>query len=301
MGSRKASSTFERAAELDPQNASAHAAIAEACSYFLLLHGGAAPEKWVPEARQAAQTALLLDDSLATAHASLGCIAFYFDWKWDEAEAQFRKALELDPNCIEAHMSYSVYLWNLGRFDEALRETEWVLEADPLNVPWLQGLGYTHCLRARYTEAKTALAKAREIDPTYPLTPLTLAFVYLAEGEPEKAVQESKHASELARDAPQYRGALGYALARAGFGVPAREILDELLALAGSSYVSPAVIAWVYIGLGDHEKALDWLEKAFAEHATVLVSLRTFPLFDDLRSNLRFEALINRMRFPSTS
>jgi serine/threonine-protein kinase len=289
---------FDRAIERDPNYALAYAGLAD--SYVALaFYGTRPPREYMPKAREAATRALQIDEKMAEAHALLADYRYLFDWDWPGAEREFRRAIELNPKYPTAHQWYANYLSLIGRSPEALREIRSAQKLDPLNLVINTDVGTTYYWAGQYERAIGELRKTLELEPDFFLARVYLGFAYLRKNLPEDAIHEFGIAGRLAPDEPIPIALRGYACAVAGRRTEAEKALAELGALSKRRYVSAFPIAWVYVGLGNKDRAFEWLEKAYGERAGMLVYLNVERAFDPLRSDPRFVDLLRRMKFPS--
>jgi DNA-binding winged helix-turn-helix (wHTH) protein/TolB-like protein/Tfp pilus assembly protein PilF len=293
---QKAISSFQQAVEKDPAYALAYAGLADA--YRSLAVAGETPSTEVmPAAKAAGQKALEIDDTLPEAHAILGYIIFWYDWDWAAAENRLKRALELDPNSAESHLFYAHLLSNLGRHLEALPMVRRARELDPLHlrINALEGQFLFHA--GRTDEALNRLQKALELDSNY-WPPHTFAVnVYVHKGMFAEAVAEGRKAVELSGDNTQPMAFLGYALGAWGKRAEARSLLHELLKSANDRYVSAYTIAMIYNGLGEHDEALAWLQRAYEQRNVRMTFLKVEPNWNSLRGDSRFQDLIRRVGF----
>jgi DNA-binding winged helix-turn-helix (wHTH) protein/TolB-like protein/Tfp pilus assembly protein PilF len=289
-------SYYQQAIELDPNYTLAYAGLADA--YRGQTVGGEMPSSEVmPKAKAAALKAIELDDTLAEAHANLGHIYFWYDWNWNAAEKQHQRALELDPNSADTHQFYAHLLSNTGRHTEALAEIKRARELDPLNlrINALEGLFLLH---AGQTDAAIAkLQKTLELDPNYRLAVMFSARAYIEKGMFAEAIAATNKAREISAVSSEPIAYGTYALAKLGKITEARAALDELLKSSTTKYVPPHNIALIYNALGESSKALDYLEKAFAEKDVRMVWLKVEPKWNNLRNEPRFIELMRRMNF----
>ena len=289
-------SYFRQATEADPNYALAYVGLADA--YRGLAVGGEMPSAEIfPKAKASANKAIEIDNTLAEAHAILGHVIFWYDWDWNAAENQYKYALELDPNSADSLQFYAHLLSCTGRHSEALAKIKLAREIDPLNlrINALEGLFLLH---ARQTdEAIDRLQKTLELDPNYRLAHMFEARAYSEKGMFDEAFAESRKAADLSAVSSEPIAFGAYALAKSGKIAEARKALDELLSLSKTRYIPPYNIALVYNGLGEHEKALDYLEKGFAEKDVRMVFLKVEPKWNNLRNESRFADLIRRMDF----
>ncbi|HEV3470665.1 MAG TPA: protein kinase, partial [Pyrinomonadaceae bacterium] len=294
-GFRKAVSYFNAAIERDPSYALAYAGLAD--TYSLMSdYSIVPPREAMPKARAAAQRALALDNTLAEAHTSLAFVRMAYDWQWEEAGRDFERALELNPNYATAHQWYASYLVQVGRFGEALSEIKRAQELDPL-APIISANAGLYLYYARqYDRAIEQLRKTIEVDERFGVAHLYLGYVYLQQpGRAEEAVEEFLRARELMGEDPETIAALGHAYAVAGRRAVAQKVLEELRERSARAYVSPYFMAVVYAGLGDHERAFEWLEKSYADRHPGMILLKSDPRFDALRRDPRLSNLIRRI------
>ena len=254
-------------------------------------------EAWA-KARAAATHALQLDESLAEAHVQLGAILLHRDWNWTEAEKEFKRALELNPNSSRAHDGYSGYLRAIGRTEEAIKEKLHALELDPLDVNLILGVGTHYAFAGRYNEAVEYLRKALEMSPDHVLSQFWLAFVYEEKGMHEEAAAEMvkyltlQQKTELADVFERIYEKEGY---KAAVTFLDRKIVDEELK---RSRPDSHLLSYKYARLGEHDKAFQWLERAYEDRTPLLLRLRIDPDFDPIRDDPRFQDLLRRMNFP---
>jgi TolB-like protein/DNA-binding winged helix-turn-helix (wHTH) protein/Tfp pilus assembly protein PilF len=291
---QKATSYFQQAIAVDPSYALAYVGLADA--HVSSLAASLPPNEVFPQARAAAQKAIELDDTLAAAHAQLGFIIFWYDWDWGASENKFKRALELDPDGPDTHVLYAHLLSNTGRHAEALAEAKRARELDPLNlrINALEGQFLIHA--GRTDEALTRLQETLEMDTNYFLAHLYCSSAYIEKGMYSEAISEARRAREISGARSTHSEAfLGYALAKSGEEAEARSVLDGLLKSSAERYVSPYHIALVYNGLGKHDEALAWLERAYADRSTGIVFLKVEPKWNNLRSDPHFQNLLRRV------
>jgi len=282
---------FKRAIEKDPDYALAYAGLADA--YIALGNedgGGHYPKETLPEAKAAATRASELDPYLGEAHFSRAQTVELYDWNWSEAEKEYRLALELNPNNADAHLEYGRFLQALGRNDEATAEMNYAIELDPLNFKTMDVVGYVTYASGQYDLAikqfsslgdDFGLGWAYREKKMYPKAIAAL----------EKSVSRSgRHELPLATLA----GVYGLARRRG----EALKLIDELKARARLRYVPSSLFAQAYIGLGERNRALGWIEQAYEEHDQGMVYIKAYPGWDTLHSEPRFQALVRRMNFP---
>jgi TolB-like protein/Tfp pilus assembly protein PilF len=290
---RKAIEFFNQAIAKDPNYALAYAGLAD--SYLLLPnYGGAPTADVVPPARAAVNKALELDESLAEANASLGLLDT-LDLRLERAITHFERAVQLKPNYATAHHWLGLGHLSLGHFDQAIAEGKRATELDPLSVIINADFAWTYACAHRLNEAEAQARKTLEIDPRFFLAHYYLGGVRQAKGQLPEAISEFQQAFDLNGDSYSL-AMLGQAYARAGNKAEAQKILARLNEEAKSRHVAPYAWALLYLGLGDKNRALDELETAYQRSDTnYLFVLKVDPLFDDLRGQPRFEALVQKI------
>ena len=294
---RKAIDNFQRAVSLDPRFAAAYSGLANshaALGYLSFV----SPADAFPWARRDALLAIERNAALAEPHASLGYVKFYFDWDWSGAEAEFQRAIGLDPGWAAGHQWYSIYLLAAGRAAEALREIKLAREREPLSLAINTDLGFHYYYTRQYDEAikqlRSVLAMKQDFAPAH----LWLGRAYQQMGRFDDALAEFRRVEEGVREWPVAIAARGSVEGAAGRPDKAKAVLAELHELAGRRFVTAYGVALVHAGIGDSEAAFTWLDKAFAERSHWLVWLRLDPRFDSLRADPRFTDLLDRMKFP---
>ena len=289
---------FEAAVAVDPDSALAHAGLADA--YVLLVdYGLLHPTKGVPKVRAAATRAIELDPTLADAYPSLAVIRAHWDREWQDAEDLYRKAIGLNPGCATAHHWLATdFLAVVGRLDEGELELEIALQLDPLSSIIHEGRASFSIWRRQYDEAVRRYCEIREFDPTFYKAYTGLGRVYALQGKYTDALAMLEKGRALAGDVPNILGAMGEIFALSGDAASARGILAQLTARALESYVPSTCFARVHSGLGEVERALDWLEKGCEQRELPMAMLKIHPVYDPLRDEPRFRAVVERMRFP---
>ena len=284
---------FNQAIEKDPNYALAYAGLAS--TYVILPeYSGLPPKEIMPKAEAAAKKALEFNATLGEAHAVLALKRWY-EWDWVGAESEFKRTIELNPSYPTTHHWYSNLLRSLGRLDEALAEIKLAQELDPLSLVINMNVGITLSWMRRYDEAIDQFKKTLELDPNFPFTYGNLGALYEVQGKFDEAIPEFQKAiTVVGRDASELSD-LGHAYALAGKKSEALKILDELFKFSKQGYSVSFEIAFVYYGLGDKNASFEWLEKAYQERNNALVNMKVDPLWDSLRSDLRFIALLKKM------
>jgi eukaryotic-like serine/threonine-protein kinase len=286
---------FERAIKEDPSYAPAHAGLADCynmLAYYSILHGRDA----YPKARDAAMKALSLDQGLAEAHAALAFIHYQWEWNWQEADREFRRAIDLDPNYAPAHQWYSSFLAAMGRTDEAVEEGNRAAELEPFSISVSMHPGWINYLMRRYD---AAIKLSQQNTKLYPNSFFVLryqALAYEAQGKHEEAINLLERALSNTPGSILLRTDLGHAYAVAGRRKEALASLEELRQLSGQRHVSSFHLGLIYAGLGDKDRAFEMLNKAYTERAERLVWINVDPRFDKLRTDPRFINLLQRLR-----
>jgi serine/threonine protein kinase/tetratricopeptide (TPR) repeat protein len=292
-GYQKAIGYFQQAIDKDPNYALAYTGLADSYS-FLSNQGFRPPTEVFPLAKAAATRAIALDDTLAEAHSSMGYIKLYYDWDWNVAEQEYKRAIELNPNYATPHHGYAYYLISIGRTEEAIAEIKKAEELDPLSLIINADHGEFYYFARRPDEAIEQLRKAVEMDSSYVRAHFLLARAYAQKGQCNEAIAEFQKARNL-EDKVEMLGALGQGYASCGRKDEARQILNELLEQSKQHYVSPHWIASIYAGLGEKDAAFDWLDKAFEARFGPLIYLKVNPIWDALRSDPRFAERLHRV------
>ena len=295
---RQAVESFLEAIEQDSTYAPAYAALADA--YMWLGEQGGLPQNEAGAlAAAAVQKALALDETLADAQVSNALWKLRYEWNWAAAERAFQRSIELNPGSAAAHQMYGRSLSIAGRFDDALRELEMARELDPLSITTNAYLGQVYLHARQYDRAAEQFQKTLQIDPNHVLPHHNLGELYLAEGRWTEAIQELEQSvAGSAEPSSHYLAMLGCAYARGSRKQDALNILDQLVRRSTRDLVSAFDLASLYTALSDHERALAWLEKGYAQRDYWLVELKAWPWFDSLRSDPRFQDLLRRMPFP---
>ncbi len=292
-GYRRALEYFQQSIEKDPDYGAAHAGSAQSHGLLAAFYG-LQRESW-PKAESAVLKALELDESLAESHVSLALIRQYRDWDWAAAEREYRRAIELNPGYVTAHHEYAAFLTAMGRSEEAVEEIQLARELDPLSVVVNQDLAWIYYRARDYNRAIDQLRKTLDLDRNFADAHRKLGWVLAATGKFEEAVAEMQQAATLSSD-PMMLASLGRVYAVSGKHKEALTILGELEERPERSYLSP-YIALIYVGLGETDQAIEWLEQAYAEHHGQLIYLKD-PRWDPMRSDPRFQDLLRRMNLP---
>ncbi len=296
---RKAVEHYQRALEIDPESALTYAGLAH-CSLLMGTgeYGLRAPSEMMVKAKVAALKALSIDDSIAEAHLSLAMVKFRFDWDWEGAEREFQRAIELDHGYSAAHYWYSVYLAVLARFDDAFVEAKMARQLSPFSPLMHFSLGLLLWASSQNEEAIEQLRATVAMDTKFPLSHVVLGLTFGRKGRFDDAIAEFKEALTVGGARPLWSGFLGQMYASAGKTENAVEILNELFATAKKHFVPPVAFAVVYAGLGKTDDAFHWLGKAVEERDGLLIYLKVGSVFDSLRPDPRFSAILTQVGLP---
>src|SRR6266581_981998 len=282
---------YEQALKLDPNYALAYCGLADTYAY---MGGVMMPSKEaVLKEKEFAQKALELDPELPEAHLSLAC-AFGGVFDWRNAQIEFDRAIELNPNLAWAYEIYAWFLGGLGRLDEAIAKDKKAIELDPLNAFFQSALAYFLYHARRYDDAIVQITKTLELDPASTMGRHLLGCCLLWKGDTAGAIAEFQR-SKIVVTGAWYQGLLGYAYAISGDRPKAEQILRELEQMAKRQYVSTTAFADIHLGLGEKEKALDWLEKSYQNQESACWYLKVDPIYDSVRSEPRFQALVEKI------
>ena len=293
-GLKKGIEYFQQAIDSDPEYALAYAGLADSYN-ILVTYSALAPHDAFPKAKAAASRALEIDRKLAEAHTSMAFVKFGYDWEWAEAERGFKQAIKLNPGYAYAHNFYAVLLAAFGRFDEAFAHTSRALELDPLSLPINTNLGWLLYLARRFDEAIEQYQKTIELDEGFPLTYRRLAQTFEQTQRYSEADAAFQKALSLSGDDVELLSARGHFYAVVGETVKAQDVLGQLRSSAASRYVPSYLIARIYLGLGDIDTTFELLEKARDERYGYLAYLEIEPMFDQIRSDPRYEELLRRV------
>ncbi|MBV9433972.1 MAG: tetratricopeptide repeat protein [Hyphomicrobiales bacterium] len=296
-GLRKAIACFNEAIEADPTYAQAYAGLAD--SYALSgdwQHGMLAPKDALPKAKAAADRALALDGSLGEAHASLAFALDLYFWDWSAAEAEYKRAIALNPSYATAHQWYAWHLIATGRNHEAIDALRKASSLDPLSLIIGADLADALCIAHLHEDSIEQSRKILEMDPNFSLGHYQLGQALAQLKSYDQAIAEFRTAIALATDRPVFASNLAHALAQSGREQEARHIVKELVARQSQHSPSHSNIALAYVGLGDHKEAMVWLEKALQSRFHPAILAR--PAFDPLRYDPRFQELLRRLGLP---
>ena len=252
----------------------------------------------MPQAKQEALKALAANDALAEAHSALALVLHWYEWRWADADRSYRRALELSPGDTFARCIYAHLLGMLGRADESVAEARAAVERDPLEPYGHYTLALMLSIARRFDEAMTAARAGIELDASYQWLYVPLAWGLAGLGKHDRAAEAFGQAAGTAPSDPMPQSFRGWALGRAGQRQAALEILSDLEQRRTQEYVGAAPIAIVNLGLGEYDRTFNWLQSAVEEREGLLGWLKEWFIFDPLRSDARFQALLKKMNFP---
>jgi serine/threonine-protein kinase len=286
---------FQQAIAADPGYALAYTGMALAYAELAAGQGGGSvsPDLAYQRGMEAVTRALALDNELGEAHSVLALLKTVHDFDWAGAEREFKVALELSPGAADIHDHYGWLCAALERYDEAIALVRRAQELDPLTHR--SDVASTLLRAGRPQEALEAALKAVEFQPDYARGRSTLGWAYLKLGRVNEGLANLEHAARLSTGNTLYLAQLGQAYAMSGKEGEAREVLRQLEALSRERYVSPYHMAYVYTGLGEQDRAMDFLERAYEERAGSVYGIKGSFLFTSLRAHPRFKALLARM------
>ncbi len=287
----KAIPFFELAIANDSNYAPAYEGLANS---FLF---GPRPTETMPKAKTAALKALELDETLPEAHSASGLVKLMYEWDWKGAEESFQRALELDPANPETHLRYSNYLAAMGRLDEAIAVARRAQRLDPLAPLPGQTIGHYYYFAGQLDQAIEEYQKTLELNPDFVWSHLFLNFAYADKGMYDLAFDHWKRAWLIWGVDPEIVAELEKVFSTLGHEGLLRKEIEFRKQLAQRGVIPSAAITHYYVRLGEEEKALYWLEKAFEHHTRDLIYLKVEPHFDPLRSDPRFQSLLRRMNF----
>jgi tetratricopeptide (TPR) repeat protein len=250
------------------------------------------PDDAIPQARAAARRALSIDEELPEAHITLAEILYQFDWNWEQAEKEFKRAIDLNPRYPTGHHWYGEFLAARGRFDESIREIEYAETLDPLSLIILTAHGRVLYFARKYDLAIEKYQQAISIEPNFLLAHVGLGYAYAQKSMVEAAHAEFQKAIDIGGRAPVLLGSLGFAEGLSGHRAEALKLLDELKEMSVRTYVQPAYPAAIHIGLDESGQAIKAIEEASLQKSDFIAFLGVEPAVDKLRSDPRFTRLL---------
>lgn len=292
-GIKKAIGEFQQAIDRDPTYALGYVGLAD-CYLVLEQHAGVPSSESLPKARVAADRALQLDDSLSEAHASSALI-YQNQWRWAEAEEEYKRAISLNPNYPTAHHWFANYFFPKRQFDDAMRDVKRAQELDPLSPIISVNVAIAYLLKNDPSSAIEQCQKIIELDPNFPVTHQVLGNAYIKQRRYEEATAELQKAVELSGRASIYLSSLGYCYAVTGRRSEALRILKELEERYAKRESIGQALAGVYAGLGEKDQAFAWLERDFQQRSGQLPRITWGFSYESLRSDPRYADLVRRM------
>jgi serine/threonine-protein kinase len=296
-GFYKAIEYFQQAIEKDPTYALAYSGLADA--YVLLgWNSYLPPREAFPKAKMAAMRGLRLDPNLGEAHAGLAAVLWLYDWRWEQAAAEFTHSLALNPSYPTANHWYAEYLMTMGHHQEAIARMKNSQELDPLSLIISVAIAWALYMARRYDDAIEQLQRTVELEPAYPVTYWILGQLLRKMGRYQPAITEGEKGVKLSGGSPLMRAALAQSFAMAERREEAMQIQDDLTKLTKQKYVSPYFLAGIHAGLREDDRAMEYLEKGHQERSHWLLYLHIDPGMDTLRGNPSFQDLLGKIGLP---
>ena len=285
----KAITDFEDTISKDPNFAPAYVGLASVYQLQTTSFASVPPQDARPKLISAARKALELDPDLVQPHILLGEV-YQRQWQWSDAEAELKRALELSPNDARAQERFAIWLLCQGRTDEALTWIQRAREIDPLGHSGVSN-GFILFHARRYNEAVQELRSVKSVYPDH----WYLGFALIANGQPEEAIPVLQNALSANDRSPTVMAILIRAYAHSGRQAEALSLLGELKRLQRKTYVPSAAFVNAYLGVGDNEQAMNWLQKGYQEQSNILQLIKVHPYFDPLRDDPRFKELVHKV------
>ena len=287
---------FEEAIRLDPNYALAHHGLAD-CWYTQGFLGFVAPKESMPKAKASVRRAIELDECIAEAHATLGVVMALYDWDWPGAERELLRSIELNGASSVSRDLYAFYfLRPVGRGAEAIVEVQNALSLDPLSILFRVHLAFLHYVQREFHHSIAQFRKVVEMNPKYYLARAMMGNVYSLLGEFDKALECYARAREADADSKFVDSLEAMTLALAGRRAEATKMLESIALRAVQGYISPVSIAYICTALGDKDRAFENLDRAISDRDPNVVGLKSNPIFDSLRNDDRYRALIQKMQ-----
>jgi TolB-like protein/DNA-binding winged helix-turn-helix (wHTH) protein/Flp pilus assembly protein TadD len=294
-GLRKAIAHFEQAIAQDPNYALAYAGIADAYLLLPFVAATARPMEVYLRATAAVEQAMARGDAFATVHTTMASAKLWYTWDWGGAEAAFKQALALSPNDAATHRRYAWYLITMGRLQDAIAVMHRAQQLNPASPGISRHIGMAFYFARQYDRALAQFRTTIEMDPTFRPAYSGLVYVYLQQGKHAEALDTCQQMLERWGRDPWILWDCGYASAVSGKHDQARQVLTELHERAQHAYIRSLAFAWISIGLDQKEQAFAWLEKAYQEHEPYLTLVHVDPIYDRLRADPRFTALLQKI------
>ncbi len=293
---KKAIADFEEAVRLDPNFAPAYSGLSDAETWAGYNETIITSAEAMPKGKAAIQRALRLDDNSAEAHTSLAVFDAFYEFDWASSEKEFRRALALNPSYAFAHDQFGLMLAFQGRLDEAIAEGKSAAELDPLSPQIPVDAVFALAWKGDYPAAIEQARRAADLDSTFFFPPFMLGWIDLEQGKAKDAIPYLRNAAAM--QAPSFAAAwLGYAYGASGDRANALAQIDEQNKRSLHGYVPPFNLAIIYLGMGDKGRAMDYLEQAYSAHSQWLCWLKMDRIFDPLREEPRFIALLKKLNF----
>jgi TolB-like protein/Tfp pilus assembly protein PilF len=287
---------YNRAIAIDPNYALAYAGLADC--YLSMTTYGMSPtaEEGYAKTKEAAKKALAIDDTLAEAHTTLAHLTWLHEWNWDEGERGFNRALELDPNYSTAHQWYAIYLTSMARHEDAIAKIRRAQEINPISIVIGLDMARTYYFARQYDKAIEQCLRALEMEPSFNrIIGDWLELAYDRKGLYSEALEAQLKAMAARGSRPETMSALKAAFAASGWKGYLRKQIELMKAEAGKRPPPTYSMARLYARLGDNNKALEWLQKAYDRHSDYLVLLKVDPMFDETRRDPRFADLLRKV------
>jgi TolB-like protein/Flp pilus assembly protein TadD len=289
---------FQQAITLDPNFALAYSALADSYN-GMTAYPYMAPKQAIPLAKAAANRAIEIDPTLAEPHTALANSLACFDWNWSEAEREFKRAIELNPNDAGTHWRYGMfYLMPIGRLEDAIAQGKRSLELEPLDLNHGANLSGMYFYARRYDEALEQAKQTYGLDANFIVGRWALSQALIEKGSYAEAIGLNENALQTDPTNPVFLRFAGIAYAKAGRRTDAERIVDRFKDLGRTQYVMAYHIALIYSVLGDKDKAIAELERSADERDYLLPRIKVEPFFDPLRGDPRFERIVKQLNFP---
>ena len=296
-GFKKGAECLSEAITLDPHYALAYAELAQ-CIHMPAYYGRVSPHEAYPRARELAQNALSMDDTLAEAHDALATVMQNYDYNWGEAEQEYKRAIQVNPNYTVARLHYAMHLGWLGRLEEAINEAIEGQNRDPMSGIMNAGLAFILSEARRYDWCIEQSLTAIDLDPSVTFTYLGLAAAYEMKGMYYEAIATHEKSLAVGGSAALHAAMIAHVLATMGDYASAREALDELHEISKKRYLPAWSLAIVYEGLGEIQSAIQCLQTALENRDALLVTIKVWPHFDKLRGEPAFRHIQQRVGLP---
>ncbi|MBV8362290.1 MAG: hypothetical protein JO189_30800 [Deltaproteobacteria bacterium] len=295
---KKSIAQFKEAVRLDPNFAPAYSGLSDVYDWAGFNEGFMTSTEAMAKTRETALRALQLDDQSAEAHASIAVFKALYEFDWAGSESEFHRAFALNPNYAYAHDQLGLTLAQQGRLEEALAEGTRAAELDPLSPQILLDNIFALVWEGKYRPAMELADKAADLDPAFFMTQFAKGWIHIAAGNVKAAIPDLQKADKI--ESPSWTAAwLGYAYGASGDRIKAMTAIDEIRRKSVHGYVPPFNLAIVYLGMGNQERAMDYLEQAYSAHSQWLAWLKMDRIYDPLRKEPRFVALMKKLNFAT--